>query len=375
MQFFKKLFARKKKIPRTDVTKRFELFGRVGQGSMSRVFRARDTKTGRSVALKILDKEKTDRFEARFPPELNKPSEGEVAVTLKHPHIVETYEWGQTLEGEAFLVMEFVEGVSLSYLVDVQNDLMRNKRLRFMIQLGEAVRHFHEQGWIHRDICPRNVMVTSDNQIKLIDFGLVVPNTPPFQAPGNRTGTANYMAPELIKRQRTDQRIDIFSFSVTCYEMYTKRHPWEGAETLEHVLQHINTPAVDIRDLVPGIDPEIAITIMKGLANNPDKRYQQILPMIQRFREVNAQLKEARGGSGLSTSEIQVTDFLPAPAGPKKKGDAQLPRTAVPRPDKPRTPDQAAGATPPGEKPKARKPEAKPVAPASEGDRPKKPKE
>src|SRR4029079_17103049 len=130
-------------------------------------------------------------------------------------------------------------------------------------QLGEAVRYFHEQGWIHRDICPRNVMVTDDNQIKLIDFASVVPNPPPSQAPGNRTGTANYMAPELIKRQRTDQRIDVFSLAVTYFEMYTKRYPWAAAETIDMVLQHINSPPVDIRQLIPGIDEQIAETIMK----------------------------------------------------------------------------------------------------------------
>ncbi|MFN0054971.1 MAG: serine/threonine protein kinase [Planctomycetales bacterium] len=329
MNFLQKLFQRKRRIPRTDVTRRFELIGRVGQGSMSRVFRARDTLSGKIVALKILDKEKTKKFEARFAPELKKPSEGEVAVTLKHPHIVETSEWGMTLEGEQFLVMEFVDGVSLSYLVDVQNELMQSKRLRFMIELGEAVRHFHEQGWIHRDICPRNVMVTADNQIKLIDFGLVVPNTAPFQAPGNRTGTANYMAPELIKRQRTDQRIDVFSFAVTCFEMYTRRHPWAAAETLDMVLQHINSPPVDIRELVPNIDEQVANTIMKGLKTEPGQRWPQILPMIQQFREVRARLKEAakaaRGKDappvgGQSTSEFDLSDSTEVPAPkPSKK--------------------------------------------------------
>lgn len=309
MNFLKRLFSRQKRVPRIDVTKRFALIGRVGQGSMSRVFRARDTLTGKIVALKILDKEKTKKFEARFAPELKKPSEGEIAVTLQHPNIVQTYEWGMTREGEQFLVMEFVEGVSLSYLVEVQNDLMRSKRLRFLIQLGEALRHFHEQGWIHRDICPRNIIITEDNQLKLIDFGLVVPNTPPFQAPGNRTGTATYMAPELIKRQRTDQRIDVFSYAVTCYEMYTRRYPWGAAESLEMVLQHINSPPLNIREVVPEIDEQIAATIMKGLETDPAKRWPQILPMIQQFREVNARLKAARKGvpgTSQSTSEIST---------------------------------------------------------------------
>jgi eukaryotic-like serine/threonine-protein kinase len=311
MNFLKKLFQGKKKVPRTDVTKRFALIGRVGQGSMSRVFRARDTLTGKIVALKILDKEKTKRFEARFAPELCKPTEGEIAVTLKHPHIVQTYEWGMTLEGEQFLVMEFIDGVSLSYLVEVQNDLMKSKRLRFMIQLGEALRHFHEQGWIHRDICPRNVIVTPENQLKLFDFGLVVPNTAPFMAPGNRTGTATYMAPELIKRLRTDQRIDVFSFAVTCYEMYTKRFPWGAAETLETVMQHINNPPLDIRLVVPEIDEQIAVTIMKGLEADPDKRWPNVLSMVREFRDVNARLKAARSGipgKSQSTSEITAID-------------------------------------------------------------------
>lgn len=328
MKFLKKLFTRRRKrrLPRTDVTKRFALIGRVGQGSMSRVFRARDTVTGKMVALKILDKEKTTRFEARFSPELNKPTEGEIAMSLRHPHIVQAYEWGMTHEGEQFLVMEFVEGVNLSYLVEVQNEIMRKKRLRFMIQLGDALRHFHEQGWIHRDICPRNVMVTPENQIKLFDFGLVVPNTPPFQAPGNRTGTANYMAPELIKRLRTDQRIDIFSYAVTCFEMYTRRFPWRAAETLEMVMQHINNPPVDIRTLVPEIDDQIASTIMKGLAADPDKRWPKIGAMVKQFREVNARLKAERArlsGVGQSTSEIPpIVAEDEQPAGSQVPSDA-----------------------------------------------------
>src|SRR5215471_12693271 len=290
-KFLKNLFDPKKRLPRTDITRRFDLIGRVGQGSMSRVWRARDTMSGKVVALKVLDKEKTNRFAGRFPPELKKPSEGEVAVTLKHPHIVKTFEWGTTYEGEQFLVMEFVDGLGLSYLVDVQNEVMKKNRLSFMIQLGEAIHYFHTQNWIHRDICPRNVMVTDgDLQIKLIDFGLVVPNTPPFQASGNRTGTANYMAPELIKRQKTDQRIDVFSYAVTCYEMFTRRYPWKAAESIEMVLQHINSPPLDVREAAPGIDEQVAAAIMKGLRTNPNDRWPSIDPMLYQLREAQARL-------------------------------------------------------------------------------------
>jgi serine/threonine protein kinase len=293
MSLFDKIFSKKDAVPKTDITKRFNLIGRVGQGSMSKVWKAEDyLNSSRLVALKILDKEKTARYEARFPG-LNKPSEADVALSLHHPNIVQTYETGLTTDDERFLVMEYIEGSGLGLLVDLQNDQMRRYRLRYMIQLGEALRYFHTQNWIHRDICPRNVMVTDDNQIKLIDFGLTVPNTPDFRKPGNRTGTANYMAPELIKRQPTDQRLDVFSYAVTCFELYSKRHPWDAAMTIDAVLQHINKAPVDITTLVPKIDPQIGKAIMKGLEGNPDDRWQTVEEMIAEFRQAEARLVQA----------------------------------------------------------------------------------
>lgn len=283
--FFKSLFGSGPRVSKVDIEKRFELIGRVGQGSMSKVWRARDGITGKIVALKILDLVKTRRLESRFVG-MNRPTEGEIAIRLKHPHIVQTFEYGITTKNEQYLVMEFIEGVGLSYLIDVQNEVMRANRLRFMIELGEAIEYFHQQNWIHRDICPRNVLLDRDYSMKLIDFGLVVPNTEAFQAPGNRTGTAEYMAPELIKRQRTDQRIDIFSYAITCYEMWTRRKPWDAGETLEAVLQHINTPPDSIELHAPQIDKITAKAIMKGLALHPDDRWRSIGEMLQPFRYV-----------------------------------------------------------------------------------------
>lgn len=290
MKFLRNLFTKRPKRRRIDITKRFELIGRVGQGSMSKVWRSRDLTTGRIVALKILDKEKTKKLDARFPG-LNRPSEGEVAVQLQHPHIARTYEFGYTRDDEQFLVMEFIEGVGLSYLVDVQNEVMQRNRLRFMIELGEAISYFHHGKWIHRDICPRNVMVDRENSIKLIDFGLVVPNTPPFQKPGNRTGTANYMAPELIRRQRTDQRIDVFSFAVTCYEMQTRLLPWDAAQSLEAAMARLNSPPTDIREHAAGIDDHVAKAIMKGLAVDPRDRWQTVDEMVAALREARRRLE------------------------------------------------------------------------------------
>jgi serine/threonine protein kinase len=324
MGFLDKLLGRKPKVTPTEITKRFELIGRVGQGSMSRFFKARDTKTGRLVGLKILDKEKTHKFEARFPAEWHKPSEGEIAVSLDHPNIVKTYEWGETTEGDPFLVMEYLEGVNLSFLVDVQNAVMQQHRLNFMIQLGEGLAYMHSRQFIHRDLCPRNVVVTEPELVvKLIDFGLVVPNTPNFQAPGNRTGTAAYMAPELVRRQRTDARIDIYSYAVTCYEMFTRRHPWPEANSLDAVVQHLNQPPLDIQTLVPTIDSQVAAAIMKGLEREPTQRWSRVQLMVEEFRQAAERL-------GLPLPEPDHPAVLAPMAPPRPRASAPQPPESPP---------------------------------------------
>lgn len=309
---FKKLFGSRKPVQqRTDISKRFNLIGRVGQGSMSKVWKATDLHSGRLVALKVLDKEKTAKFEARFQG-LHKPSEGEVAISLNHPNIVKTYEFGWSTEDEMFLVMEFVEGVGLALLVDLQNEEMKRYRLRYMIQIGDALDHFHQQNWIHRDICPRNVMIADDKTAKMIDFGLAVPNTPEFRKPGNRTGTASYMAPELIKRQSTDQRIDIFSYAVTCFEMYTKRFPWDAGLTIDAALQHINKPPIELSALVPSVDRQIAAAVMKGLEANPDHRWQTVAEMVNEIREAEARLVRAARAAKARASGLTPAEEMPA---------------------------------------------------------------
>lgn len=287
MSFLSSLFG--SRVKKVNVQQRFQLIGRVGQGSMSKVWKAVDTKTGRTVALKVLDLAKTARLEQRFVG-MNRPHEGEIAVVLKHPNVVQTFEHGITTENEQFLVMEFVEGVSLSYLVETQNDRMKDYALSYSVQLGEALDYLHCNEWIHRDLCPRNVIVTDENEIKLIDFGLMVPNTPDFRKPGNRTGTANYMAPELIKRQPTDQRIDIFSYGVTCFEMFTGTLPWPMADSLETVLQHVNKPPQEIRELVPDIDDQLSDAIMKAIERDPEQRWRTARRMVNELRSIAERL-------------------------------------------------------------------------------------
>lgn len=292
MDFLKRLFQRKPKVEKVDVKRRFELHGRVGQGSMSKVWRATDTIGSKPVALKVLDKARLARLDNRFKSlGLKRPHEGEISMSLRHPNIVKTLECGITTDDEEFLVMEFVDGVSLSYLVESQNTQMKKNCLWYCIQLGEALDAVHRAGYIHRDLCPRNVIVSNEYVVKLIDFGLVVPNTDPYKKPGNRTGTANYMAPELIKRQATDERIDIFSYAVTCFEMFTKQLPWDSGDTLESVLQHINSPPRDIKKFAPKLDDQVCQAIMKGLERDPRDRWQTVREMILELRAAAERLR------------------------------------------------------------------------------------
>jgi serine/threonine protein kinase len=285
---FSLLFGPKKpksRLPIVDVSKRFELLGRTGQGSMSKVWRARDRNIGRVVCLKILDKEKTARFEARFPG-LKRPSEGAVMMLLRHPNIVKTFEHGLTTKGEPFIVMELIEGMGLNFLVETRSPSLKGNRINFLCQIASGLEYLHGQKYLHRDICPRNVMVTNEGTVKIIDFGLTVPYAPAFCKPGNRTGTPNYLAPELIKRTTTDHRVDLFALGVTAYETFTNNMPWEKSESLITLMSHMNSPGKDPREFVPDMDADLVKVLRRGIERDPRERFQTAGAMRDAFKSL-----------------------------------------------------------------------------------------
>ena len=271
----KNLFAPKgPAIQVTNIEKRFELLGRVGQGSMSKVYRARDRKLGRQVCLKLLDKDKTAKFEARFVG-LKKPPEGEICMMMQHQNLVKTYEHGITTAKEPYLVMEFVEGTGLNFLIETKNPALDGKRIEYLSQLADGVEYLHKKGFLHRDLCPRNIMVSKEGVVKIIDMGLTIPYKPDFCKPGNRTGTTNYLAPELINRRTTDHRVDLFALGVTAYEVFTGDTPWEKG-TSEQVLRRIvNTPARDPLELRADLEPSTVKFLIKSVERDPAKRFQR----------------------------------------------------------------------------------------------------
>lgn len=260
-------------LPKTEIKKRFDLIGRTGQGSMSKTWRAHDRKLGRTVCLKILDKEKTARFEARFVG-LNRPSEGAICLALRHKNIVQTFEHGISTEGEPFLVMELIDGVGLNFLIETKSPRLKGNRINYLLQVAEGLEYMHGQGFLHRDVCPRNIMVTNDDLVKLIDFGLAIPNTPEFRRPGNRTGTPNYLAPEVIRRQPTDARVDMFALGVTAYETFTGSLPWEKAESLQTLLSHMHSPGKDPLEINPALDRPTVEFLRKAIERDADRRFQ-----------------------------------------------------------------------------------------------------
>jgi serine/threonine protein kinase len=270
------LFGGKKKsnLPRIDVNKRFDLLGRTGQGSMSKVWRARDRNLGRVVCLKILDKVKTAKFDSRFPG-LQRPMEGAICQALRHKNVVQTFEYGLTFQGEQYVVMELIDGMGLNFLIETRNAGLNGKRINYLLQITDAVEYIHQQGYLHRDLCPRNIMVTQEGVVKLIDFGLALPYRPEFCRPGNRTGTPDYLAPELIKRVTTDSRVDMFSLGVTAYETLTNGLPWEKARgSLEVLQKHINVAGRDPRELKPDLEEVTARFLIKAIDRDPKERYQ-----------------------------------------------------------------------------------------------------
>ncbi|MDD3470476.1 MAG: serine/threonine-protein kinase [Thermoguttaceae bacterium] len=274
-----------------QVTERFELVRELGSGTMSRFYKVRERKTGTLYGLKVMDAAKTAAFEAKFIG-LDKPSEGQIASQMNHPHIIQTLEYGVTSEDSPFALMEFFNGLGLNQMLLRHDEVLRRFDVQISIirQMASAIAYIHECGFLHRDICARNLLVSSDGlATKLIDFGLAVPMTPPFMQPGNRTGTLNYMAPELIRRSVTDQRVDVFAFGVTCYELLSDGVlPWEAATSQQAAMQRCSTLPVPILERTPLLDPRLATAVEWCIAPERERRCPDLNTFLKKITAIRA---------------------------------------------------------------------------------------
>lgn len=287
--FFRSMFDSGK----VDVASRYEIVRDAVSGTMSDFHKARDRETDQIVGLKVLDKQKTEHFESRFRG-LNKPTEGEIASRFDHPRIVQTFRHGLTTKGEQFIVMEFLDGPGLNSLIIGRDKRLEGNRLALMRQAAEALFAVHEAGFIHRDICPRNFVCSEDaSSLKLIDFGLTVPAEKEYMLPGNRTGTPNYMAPEIARRKPTDKRVDIFAYGASMYEMFTFELPWPRGTDGQAAMSHGTAEIPPMSDYVKGIHPEVEAVIRLCLAAEPSGRPSSMETVLARIKRLTSEQASA----------------------------------------------------------------------------------
>lgn len=258
---------------RLDVSARFRLDRHAFTGTMSRFHVAKEIGTNKLFGIKFLDAEKAAYFNARFKG-LNKPHEGEIAMRIVHPQIVMTYEYGRTTTNEEYILMEYVDGPGLDTVIRMTDASVFPDRMVLIRQMAETIQAVHNAGFIHRDVCPRNFICNRDHSwLKMIDFGLTVPDEPPYRQPGNRTGTPQYMAPEIVRRRETSPRLDVFAFGVTVYRLLTFEHPWGSTDTTgKAAMAHDTSEPIPILKHRPDLDPKLAEAIHKCLQSDPDKR-------------------------------------------------------------------------------------------------------
>jgi len=282
---------------KVDVSRRYEILRDAVSGTMSNFHKVRDRETAQIVGLKVLDKKKTEQLEMRFRG-LDKPTEGQIAISFDHPRIVTTHGHGLTTKGEQFLVMEYLEGPGLNSLIIGRSELLQGNRLALMRQAAEALQVVHEAGFIHRDICPRNFVCSPDaTSLTLIDFGLTVPASKEFMQPGIRTGTPNYMAPEVVRRKHTDHRLDIFAFGVSMYEMFTFELPWQrGSGDGLAAMGNGQSEPTPLEQYYPKMEPKLSEAISLCMRPEVEKRMQSMKQFLSMIANVKYEDREGGGG-------------------------------------------------------------------------------
>jgi serine/threonine protein kinase len=282
---------------RVNLARRFALIAETSHGSMSRVYRAIDNEVGRNVCLKVQMREKNAAAAARTATKEPRPLEGEIALQLMHPHIVRTYDYGESTQGEHFIVMEYIDGFSLQYIRETRAARTAQK-VELLAQAAEGLAAVHAAGFIHHDINPRNFLVDREQRVKLIDFGLSVPNTPVFRRPGNRTGTLQYMAPELLRREPIDERIDIFAFGVMAFELLTDRLPYDGSNSTTLMLQRINVNPLDPAVAKPKLSEELCQILRQLTARQRDQRWPTMHTLPDALRRIPAKRPRPKKAGG-----------------------------------------------------------------------------
>ena len=257
---------------------RYQLVDYVGGGGMALVYRAIDQRTGHSVAIKILRPEftKDAEFMGRF------EREAMAASKMSHHNIVNLLDVGQDKD-MPYLVMEFVDGLTLKQVIEQKGALPPNVAAQIAIRILSALQHAHSNGIIHRDIKPQNILVHSDGHIKVTDFGIArVAGANTISKDDNIMGSVHYLSPEQAKGEKdVTEASDLYSAGVVLYEMLTGQPPFTGPTYVSIGMQHINAKARPISELNPAVPPAMERVVEKAMEKRPEKWYQSALEMAQ----------------------------------------------------------------------------------------------
>ncbi len=267
-----------------------ELTEFVGGGGMGAVYRATDTRLGRTVAVKVLSRDQSDEETIR-----RFRNEAQSAARLDHPNIARVYYVGDD-QGVNFIVFEFIEGANLRDEIASQGPLDLEQALYYTLQIAEALEHSSSRDVIHRDIKPSNVLITSTGQVKLVDMGLarmhtVEPSANDLTASGVMLGTFDYISPEQARDPRAaDVRSDLYSLGCTLFYMLTGQPPFPEGTALQKLLRHNTDEPPDLRQFRPELSPRVTAIVEKLLAKKPSHRHQTPTELIADIRHVGHQL-------------------------------------------------------------------------------------
>lgn len=266
---------------------RYRIGSLVGRGGMAEVYEGYDTRLGRTVAIKLLksDLANDPSFEEKF------RGEAQASARMAHPSIVRIYDAGEeettdsngNLVKTPFIIMELVKGKLLREVIHAgQVDI--DKAIKYVIGILSALEVSHRSGVIHRDIKPANVMISENEAVKVMDFGIaraVSDNSATQAATAGIVGTAQYFSPEQARGETVDARTDLYSTGVILYELLAGRPPFKGESAVSVAYQHVSELAPNPSDFNPNVTPELNAVVMRAMAKDRDERFQS----AEEFRE------------------------------------------------------------------------------------------
>jgi serine/threonine protein kinase len=285
------------------VAERYELEEVVGTGGMSSVFKARDTLLERSVALKVLHPHFTedDQYVERF------RREARAVASLSHPNIVTILDRGED-EGRQFIVFELVEGRTLAEVLQEEGRLPVRRALEIAIQVALGLGFAHEQGLVHRDVKPQNVILNGNGRAKVTDFGIARSlDVQGVTQSGAVLGTSNYIAPEQASGRPVDRTTDVYSLGVVLFELLTGEVPFPGESFVAVAMQHVSEPPPSVLEVRSDVPVRVARAVDRALEKDPAERF---LSMDAFAAELQACLAELGSPPG---ADADVTLIRSAP--------------------------------------------------------------